>query len=130
MYSLYNQGLPGVDGREGIPGLPGAKVESDSHYITANLTCLGHSHEGIAWIIILHSEAEMALSFFLSVSPQGNTGKPGVPGEIGLQGLAVSMTLDRKLLWLTVIGLKPSELYNIKAGGICIAGFGLTSALN
>ena len=23
---VYNQGLPGVDGREGIPGMPGGKV--------------------------------------------------------------------------------------------------------
>lgn len=28
---LSHQGLPGVDGREGIPGMPGAKVE---HYYT------------------------------------------------------------------------------------------------
>lgn len=26
VHDLYSQGLPGVDGREGIPGMPGAKV--------------------------------------------------------------------------------------------------------
>ena len=27
VFAFYHQGLPGVDGREGIPGMPGSKVE-------------------------------------------------------------------------------------------------------
>lgn len=30
--AFYPQGLPGVDGREGIPGMPGAKVEQHFYY--------------------------------------------------------------------------------------------------
>lgn len=30
--AFYFQGLPGVDGREGIPGMPGAKVEHHFYY--------------------------------------------------------------------------------------------------
>lgn len=30
----YHQGLPGVDGREGIPGMPGAKVEHHFYYFS------------------------------------------------------------------------------------------------
>lgn len=40
---------------------------------------------------------------------QGGIGKPGVPGEVGLQGLPVSMTFDPKLSRLTLIGLHLSK---------------------
>lgn len=43
----------------------------------------------------------------LSVSLQGGIGKAGVPGEVGLQGLPVSMTSDPKLTdsdWMHLTG--------------------------
>lgn len=30
--AFYHQGLPGVDGREGIPGMPGSKVERQIYF--------------------------------------------------------------------------------------------------
>lgn len=38
--------------------------------------------------------AVRSFCFSLSVSLQGSIGKAGVPGEIGLQGLPVSMTFN------------------------------------
>lgn len=38
----------------------------------------------------------------LSLSLQGSTGKAGAPGEIGPQGLPVSMTFNPKLSGLTL----------------------------
>lgn len=38
--------------------------------------------------------AAMSFCFSLSASPQGSVGKAGVPGEVGLQGLPVSMTFN------------------------------------
>lgn len=92
--AFYHQGLPGVDGREGIPGMPGAKVESHFYYFiykTSTIKCLA-------------VRSSISFTFSLSVFLQGGLGKPGVPGEVGLQGLPVSMTFDPRLSRLTLIG--------------------------
>lgn len=100
VYAFYYQGLPGPDGREGIPGMPGAKVEHHSCYFIyktstfITLKCVGYL---AVW-------SSIRFCFSLSVSLQGDIGKAGVPGEVGLQGLPVSVTFDLKLSRLTLTG--------------------------
>lgn len=102
---LLYQGLPGVDGREGIPGMPGAKVERRflrSIDKTVKYSCSRwHSLKPRGYVA---ARSCISSSFSLRVCPQGGIGKAGAPGEIGPQGFPVSMTFDPKLSGLHVIG--------------------------
>lgn len=90
-YSFYLQGLPGVDGREGIPGMPGAKVEL--LYLVLYLRYFSVTDYDVKDIFAIRSSASLfSLSYFL----QGSIGKAGTPGEVGLQGLPVSLTFHPK----------------------------------
>ena len=51
---------------------------------------------------ILFVRKSISFSFSLSVSLQGGLGKPGAPGEVGLQGLPVSMTFNPKISRMTL----------------------------
>ena len=52
---VYNQGLPGVDGREGIPGMPGGKVSCVViKTINMNITFNILEEDIIAMVIYCH----------------------------------------------------------------------------